>query len=112
MGNTLLLEDMNRAHGSKATVSLSSLSYNGVATIPDVNKLSIRYQIDKISAVKTFEQKFEARGIVKMLLSYDPQTNRTTVTIDKQKTEVDGIQILQITTDRGVLRYGYVSGGS
>lgn len=106
-GNIMLLQDTDREHGSNAVFSIANLSYNGISTIPDTNKLSIRYQLDKNNAVKTLEQKFEMRGVVKILLSYDPQANKTTITTNGQKFTVDGMKILQIYTEKGTLNYRY-----
>ncbi|MDP2585683.1 MAG: hypothetical protein Q8P29_02265 [Candidatus Levybacteria bacterium] len=106
-GNTLALVDINRFHGPNAVFSISSLAYNTLPTALDTNKLSISYQTDKNGAIKSFGQKFEIKGIIKIQLSYDPKTDKTLVTLDRQRTTVDGMKILQITTEKGSLKYSY-----
>ncbi len=106
-GNTLVLIDTDRLHGPNAVFSISSLAYNTLPTTVDVNKLSIRYQTDKNNAIKSFDQIFEIKGIVKVQLSYDPKTNKTAVITDRQKVTVDGMKILQIPTEKGNLKYSY-----
>ncbi len=105
--NTLILTDTDRAHGSNSVFSITSLSYNSVPAVIDTNKLSIKYQVYKNGAVKSFSQTFEIKGVVKIQLSYDPKTNKTTVAIGKQKEIADGMRILQISTEKGSLKYSY-----
>jgi murein DD-endopeptidase MepM/ murein hydrolase activator NlpD/N-acetylneuraminic acid mutarotase len=106
-GNTLLIEDTDRAHGPNSVLSLQTLSYNGETFLMDKNKFSIRYQEDKTGEIKSLVQVFEIRGQVKVKLDYDPKKNKTTITQDKQKTEVGGIKILQLTTEKGTIKYSY-----
>jgi len=106
-GNTLILMNTDRLHGPNAVFSISSLTYNTLPTALDTNKLSIRYQMDKNNAIKSFDQTFEIKGVVKIQLSYDPKTNKTAVTTDRQKVTVGGMKILQITTEKGSLTYSY-----
>jgi len=106
-GNKLMVNDIDRVHGPNAVMLIKSLDYNNNLVIPDINKLSVRYQIDKTSLVKTLEQKFEIKGVIKVLLSYDSKTNKTEITENGVKTIVDGIKILQLSTDEGTLDYSY-----
>lgn len=104
-GNTLVIQNVDRAHGPNAVLSLTAFSYNGAVIVPDTNKLSIHYQLDKSDLIKMFEQKYEVKGVVKVLLSYDVQRNKTIVTQDGQKSELDGMRILQLMTDKGGIKY-------
>lgn len=106
-GNTLVITDMDRAHGHNAVFSISSLSYNTIESPVETNKLSISYRTDKNNAVRSFVQKFEIKRIVKIQLNYDPDANKTTVVMGKQKILEDGMKILQISTEKGSLKYSY-----
>ncbi len=106
-GNTLAIEDVDRAHGPSSVIYLQTLSYNGTTYQLDSNKLLAKYQEDRSAEIRSFEQILEIKGQVKITLDYDPKKNKTTIIQDKQKTEVDGMKILQLATENSILKYSY-----
>jgi murein DD-endopeptidase MepM/ murein hydrolase activator NlpD len=106
-GNTLLIEDTDKVHGPNSVLSLQTLSYNDETFLMDKNKFSIEYQEGKTGEIKSLVQVFEIKGQVKVKLDYDPKKNKTTIIQDKQKADSDGMKLLQITTDKGILKYSY-----
>lgn len=106
-GNILIISDIDRQHGQNAVLSVINMTYNSSILNPDTNKLAIRYHLDKSYSIKMFDQIFEQKGLVKIQLSYDPKTNKTTITQDKQKTEVEGMRMLQLETSQGTINYSY-----
>ena len=107
LGNILIVTNTDRDHGPNAVMSISSLSYNGLLITLDSNKLRVQYNLDKDGNIKIFKQIFEIKGTVKIQLDYDLATNTTTVTKDKQKIVEEGMKILQVLTEKGILVYSY-----
>lgn len=106
-GNELVIEDRERENGSRVSFSIFSLNYNGTSYSQDKNQFTVKYKADKNNEVKEFEQIFEIKDQEKIKFDYDPKKNKTMINHDKQKTEVDGVKILQLTTENGILKYSY-----
>lgn len=95
-------------------VSLDTLQYN---TDPVINLNSSRiwakYSYDnKAKNLKTFEQKYEVKGELKLKLVYSSKTGKTKVIMkvkgkEKVIQELAGIRILKLNTERGTLKYSY-----
>ncbi len=106
-GNTLVIDDKDRTRGSNAVINLLSLNYSGEITILDQNRFLIHYEEDKNGKVKAFKQVHEIKNGEKIKLVYDPKTDKTTITLDKQKTEIVGMKFLQLITEAGTIKYRY-----
>ncbi len=106
-GNKLVIEDREKESGPRVKFNIFSLSYNGTTYQQDKNRLVVKYKENKKDDIKEFEQRFEIKDTARIVLSFDQKKNQTTITQDKQKTEGDGIKILQLITEKGTLKYSY-----
>ena len=112
-GNTLIinLQDKNRKHSEK--ISIKNLVYNEVA-IPAVdNSFKVSYALDKkTEEFKKLEQEIKIERLGKLKAHWNERKDHTTV-IEKevgQKKErqtFDGLKLLKLETNQGVLSFGY-----
>jgi len=111
-GNYLTLVSKDREHDKEAKLSLESLTYSNNATVTlDKNKLYVEYSLDKDN-IKELEQKFEIKDEIKIKIRYDSKKNQSTIVTKQGKKEKlkeikVGLILLQITTEKGTLKYSY-----
>jgi len=113
-GDYLNLISRDRKHGKEAKLSLESLTYNNNAIITlDKNKFHVEYSLEKDKDnIRELEQKFEIKDEVKIKIKYDSKKNQSTISIKQDKEEKvkdtrEGLILLQLTTEKGTLKYSY-----
>ena len=111
-GNTVKLDVRERDKEKKDKFKIYSLQYNQDPPIeqPD-NHYNVKYK-EKKDKLSVSEQNFEIEGEVKIKIKYDSKKNQSTITIrtdgeEKTKEIRDGLILLQITTEKGTLKYSY-----
>lgn len=108
-GNTLTILDKDREKGKKAIMNIYSLQYNSDSPIElEDNKLVVTATYDKMNNLKSFNQLFQVKGEKKLELTYNEKKDKTKVIIrvkgqDKEKAELDGITMLKLSTNKGLL---------
>ncbi len=112
-GNTLTILDKDHEKGKKAVLNIYSLQYNESDPFNlDENKISFTSSNDKDDTLKSLTQVYQVQGVEKVKLDYNAKTNKTKVIwkvkgLDKEKEQIDGIKILKLITNNGVINYQY-----
>lgn len=108
-GNALKLEIRAWNKRKKDRFQIYSLKYNSSQPILlKNNHYRVKYSKDKLLIR---EQNFEIKNEMKIKIQYDQRTNKSTISRkegrEKMKEIKDGLIVLQLVTNQGVLQYNY-----
>lgn len=111
-GNTVKLDVRERDKEKNDKLRIHSLQYNQATPteLPN-NKLIVEYK-GKKDKLNVEEQRFEIKKEVKIRIKYNPKKNQSTIIIretgqEKVKESRDGLFLLQLKTNKGILEYSY-----
>ena len=111
-GNSLLLDVRERDKEKQDRFRIYSLEYNSdQPIILPSNHFNVNYQ-GKKSALNVKEQNFELKGEIKIKIKYDSKKNQSIITTrvngqEKIKEIKEGLILLQLSTEKGTLKYSY-----
>ncbi len=104
----------NQRKKKRTNLELKDISYNNnpVIRFPE-NEFQVKFEQDKkTNNIKEFKQEIDIEKQIEINLSYNSKRNKTSMEIKtstnkKQKIDKDGLVILQLTTNKGVLETTY-----
>jgi len=112
-GNILQMSTMNLSVGKQALFGLDSLQYNtSPSIILEKNLYGVLVGIVNDKSIKQLDQFFAIKGDKIIIMNYTNRTNTTTISVKTQgnkfvKEQKRGIDLLQLNTQNGTLKYTY-----